>query len=408
MEILKLLMTTDTYPPYSNGGDANHVFLLSHELASKGHDVHIISSINAYSMLSKRFNWKPNKPEKNGVCVHTYLLDSPRGDIEPILTYVFGSSKFYDAEYKKIVDKIRPDIVHHHDITFLGHSLFKRLSNYSQLYTAHNYWLICPNRESFRFGNLCEKPSLCTLCMICSKRIPQVWRWKIGGKDVIKDVIKDIDVMIAPSEYMKQRLEIGLNKKITYLPNFIPHPKKDIASSGYTNYLLYVGQLEERKGIMKLLNVFRKYSREIDASLIIVGSGSIEFKIRDFIKKNRMEKKILLLGRVDKDILWSLYNDAIALVVPSIWPENNPLVAIEALSLGTPVIGTDAGGLGEIIKKIDKNLIFKEEGFEEIRMFLENKSYYSKDMIKNIYNEWYSPEKYLKEYDILCRAGLYV
>lgn len=391
METLKFLMTTDTYPPYSIGGDANHVFLLSNELANKGHEVHVVSNFDAYSLLAKRFNWKTNKSENSTVSNH--ILRSPRGDLESYMTYFFGKSKFYSDEYKKVLDNVRPDIVHHHDVTFLGHNFFERNGNYDQFHTTHNYWLICPNRESFRFGKSCEEPFLCSLCLLHSKRVPQIWRWNNSAEKITKD----IDVIIAPSKYIKNRLSNKINnKEIIHLPNFIPRYKDNIESSGYTKYFLYVGQFEERKGIMNILDTFKRHKDNIDANLIIIGSGSIESKIRDFIIKHGMGQKILVLGRVEKEILWSMYNDAVALIVPSIWPENNPLVAIEALSVGTPVIGTNAGGIGEIIEKIDNGLIFKDDGFEAMKLILDKN--YPKGDIKQIYDRWYSPEIYMKEY----------
>jgi len=396
METLKFILTNDTYPPNSNGGDANHVFYLSHELANKGHEVHVISNLNAYSMLAKRFNWKPIKLEKNpnDAEIYNYSLNSLGGDLEPIKTYVFGKSQFYSAKFKEILTKVKPDVVHHHDITFLGQNLFQKQGNYIQLYTAHNYWLICPNRELLRFGKVCEKPSLCSLCLLSSKRLPQVWRW---GKS-IEETIKDIDVIIAPSEYIKLRLGFKLNKEIKFLPNFIPNFEKEIVPSGYGNFFLFVGQLIERKGIMNILNTFKQHKNEIDANLIIVGSGSLEFEIKNYIKDHGLEKKVELLGRVDNEQLWSLYNDALALIVPSIWPENNPLVALEAMSVGTPVIGTNAGGLGEIIEKVDKNLIINGDGLNEIKMILEEKNFYPKKRIREVYDQWYSPEVYLNKY----------
>ena len=122
------------------------------------------------------------------------------------------------------------------------------------------------------------------------------------------------------------------------------------------------------------------------------------FVSKKYIAKNKLEDKIIVLGWAIIEMLWSLYNDALALVVPSLWPENNPLVALEALSVGTPVIGTDAGGLGEIIRKMDKNMILKGDGLEEAIMNLENKNIYSKEKIKEVYNQWYSPEVYMEKY----------
>lgn len=396
METLKFVMTNST-PPFSVGGDAYHVHLLSTELAKKGHEVHIVSSLDSYELMAKLYNLSVKKYEEtmhNEKGIFLHLLSSPLKKLEPILSYSFGNSKFYYNKYQELLKQIHPDIVHHHDITFLGHNFFKKQGNYTQLYTAHNYWLICPNRELFRFGKVCDNPSLCSLCLLHSRRTPQVWRWITS----IEEITKDIDVIIAPSEFIKRKLEEKINIKIIYLPNFIPFPEKEIKPSGYANYFLYVGQLEERKGIMNLLNTFKKNANEINANLIIVGSGSLRFKIEEYIKENKMHNKVLLLGRVDRDQLWSLYNDALALVVPSIWPENNPLVALEAMSVGTPVIGTNSGGLGEIIGKVDENLIFKGDGLNEIKMILENKNFYPKKRIREVYDKCYSLEVYLNNF----------
>ncbi len=215
------------------------------------------------------------------------------------------------------------------------------------------------------------------------------------------EAVGNIDTIIAPSDFMKKKLSEWLPVKtdIVHIPNFVPSPPKDIKESGYSNYLLYVGVLQKHKGICNMLKLFKEHGREVDAKLIIAGKGSLKEKIVDYITKNKLEKKVIVLGWVSDEMLWSLYNDAIALVVPSIWPENNPIVALEAISVGTPVTGTDAGGIGEIIEKIDKNLIFKENGLEKIGVVLRNKHIYSKEKIKQVYARWYSLGGYLREYE---------
>lgn len=398
METLKILMTNNTYPPFSIGGDANHVFLLSNELMKKGHEVHVICSRDSYELLSNRYNLSINKSEikQDNGNIPVYSLESPLGTIDSFMTYSIGKSKFYYSRYLDIIKNINPDVVHHHDITFLGYNFFKKQGNYTSLYTAHNYWLTCPNRELFKFNKVCNHPYLCTLCLLFSKRPPQIWRWKLD----VRKIVEDLDIIIAPSEFVKQNISERLDKNIVYIPNFINHPPENIEPSGYSNYFLYVGQLESRKGVTNLLEFFKKHNSDIDTNLIIVGAGSLEDKIRQFIDKYKLQNKILILGRVDKKILWSLYNDAHALLVPSIWPENNPLVALEALSVGTPVIGTNVGGLGEIVRKIDKNMIFDgDKLLDNIRLILDNKNRYSKEKIKKIYDRWYSPEVYLREYE---------
>ena len=56
METLKILFPTSFYPPYHLGGDATHVKYLAEELAKKGHEVHVLYSLDAYQIKRKNFN----------------------------------------------------------------------------------------------------------------------------------------------------------------------------------------------------------------------------------------------------------------------------------------------------------------------------------------------------------------
>lgn len=405
METLKFLMMNSTYPPYGVGGDANYVQGLSYELVKRGHEVHVVHSIDAYNLLSKVYGLSTGKIDAKGhfdrnLFIHS--LTSPLRMLDPVFTYSIGKSKYYYKCYIKILKEVRPDVVHHHDITFLGYNFLKKAGNYSLIHTAHNYWLICPNRELMRFDQVCNKPNLCSFCLLHSKRLPQLWRLR---KD-FKDSINDIDTIIAPSNFMKDKLAKELDVRIEHIPNFVSCPPQKIKDSGYSNYFLYAGVLEKRKGILDLLDVFKNHSNEIDAKLIIVGSGSLQNQIREFIIKHNLQNRVVFLGFVDREMLWSLYKDALAVVMPSIWAENNPLVALEAISVGTPVIGSDQGGIPEIIEKVDNRLIFRAGDLEGMKRVLVeyDRAKYSAERVKKVHEKWYSVGGYISRYfDLLDR-----
>lgn len=394
METKTFLMTSSFYPPYHIGGDAVHVKYLSEELVKQGHEVHVMFSIDAYKYKTNDFNESLGETKEiNGVILHP--LQSPKGRDSIYLTYFRGRSFYIKKKFEQLVEEIRPNIVHHHNIFFLGYDILNKQGNYINLYTAHDYWLICQKYDLMKFNGVECQQKNCIPCILLSKKIPQIWR--ISRK--FQDSINEIDTIIAPSIFMGKKIYnwIPLKVNILHIPNFIPYPPKKIKNSEYSNYFLYCGVLEKHKGICNLLKVFKEHSKEIDAKLIIVGKGSYKEKIVKYIAENKLGDKVIILGWVSDEMLWMLYNNALALVVPSIWPENNPLVALEALSVGTPVIGTNAGGLGEIIGKIDKDLIFKGDGLEEMKIFLDNNNIYSKKKIKEVYSQWYSPESFFRE-----------
>ncbi|NJD78613.1 MAG: glycosyltransferase [Candidatus Methanoperedens sp.] len=396
METKTFFMTSSYYPPYHIGGDATHVKYLSEELVKLGHEVHVMFSLDAYRYKKPGFKGSLKEVEdSNGVFLHP--LQSYLGQAELYLTYLLGKSSYTNNTFQGLLNDIKPDIVHHHNIFFLGYDILKKQGNYTNLYTAHDYWLICQRFDLMKYGQTECMQKSCLSCTFTSKRLPQMWRKSTG----FRGAIRDIDTIIAPSDFMKKRLSDWLPVKadIVHIPNFVPSPPGNIKDSGYPDYFLYVGVLERHKGICNLLKVFKEHDKEIDAKLIIVGEGSLKEKIVDYIARNKLQNKILVLGWLSHDNLWPLYKDALALIVPSICLENNPLVALEAISVGTPVVGTNAGGVGEIIGKIDKNLIFKDDESEVIGRVLNNKNIYSKEKIKQVYTRWYSLGGYLREYE---------
>jgi len=161
---------------------------------------------------------------------------------------------------------------------------------------------------------------------------------------------------------------------------------------------VYVGVLEKHKGILALLDEYKDLA---DLSLIIVGKGTLEGRVAEFVRRNRLESSIFRLGWVSRDLLFALLQDAQALVIPSIWPENAPLVALEALSLGTPVVASDRGGLPEIVCNVDKELAFKWEDDGDltraIRYSLDHKEMLSKNA-RSVYQRHYTPDAYLASY----------
>jgi len=392
METLRFLFTTSFYPPYHIGGDATHVKYLAEELARKGHEVHILHSLDAYRIKSKNYSFLKQEPDPKNIFINR--IESPLKKLDPLMVYVLGRSFYVQKKFSEILRNERPDVVHHNNISLLGYSILEKNDHYLSLYTAHDYWLICPTNNLLRHnGKTCDKKQ-CYSCALNFKRFPQFWR----RSKSFKRAVKKIDLLISPSDYVRRRLAQEIDVKSITLPNFAPKPPSGIFPLGFSNYFLFVGMLEKHKGILNLLNLFKESKHEIKAGLVIAGGGSLRNYVRDFIKNNSLSDKILFLGFVDNNKLYSLYSNALALIVPSIWPENAPLVALEALSVGTPVIVSNKGGLPEIVNKVNMNLVFDD--FSQLKEILINfsKKNFSKSEIKHISEQNFSPQAYVKRY----------
>jgi len=392
MKRLIFLMTTTFYPPYHVGGACIHVKWVAEELARQGHDVHVMFSIDAYEI--KR--GKAQQPTIESGVVHLHPLRSPLGRLETLLVYLRGRSPYFSAEFERLLKEVSPDVVHHHNISLLGYDLLRKRDSYLNLYTAHDYWLICQLNDLFRNGHLCtgkRSRAICAICALRSYRPLQLWR----QRDAFARAIEDVDLAIAPSNYVRDTLSQKTKLPLVTIPNFVPPPPEVIPPSGLSDYFLYAGRLEKDKGIVELVEVFKDHWREIGARLIVAGTGSLERRLQDYVKGNDLEDVVRLMGWCDHDNLYSLYHDAHALVMPSLWPENAPLAALEALSVGTPVIASNMGGLPEIVELQGPGFTCDLGHLKDTLIRVRNTSS-DREQLRDIYHRHFSPEQFISRY----------
>jgi len=377
METLRFVMASSFYPPYHLGGDAVHVKYLAEALSRQGHEVHVMHSLDAYYV--KRKDAEPKEQIDSNVTVHS--LKSPHGRFTPVKVYGLGSSNFITRNFSQIVKLVDPDVVHHHNISLLGHNLFRKYGNYLQLYTAHDYWLKCQRNDLMNRHTVCETYD-CISCALRSGRPPQLWRKKLKTND--------LGCVICPSEYMQSQLrEIVSHSKV--LHNFVPEPPENIKVSGHEDYYLFIGLMEPHKGVLKLLDAFVDNQKK----LLFVGKGSLGQIVSDRIKKDNLAPRIQYLNWVEDK--WPLLKDAKAVIIPSLWPENCPLVALEAMSVGTPVITSDMGGTKEVASMISPDLVLDTIALDKSLEDIPSPAF-SREMVIKTFQDNFSEARYLKRY----------
>ncbi|MBU0757535.1 MAG: glycosyltransferase [Nanoarchaeota archaeon] len=377
---MKFLFTTSFYPPYHLGGDAVHVKYLAEALAKKGHDVHVLFSVDAY-LFKKKGSFKGIENQKN---LTFHALVSPIRSIEPILNYTFTTMPYTLNKFSKLVKKENFDVVHHHNISLLGESILKRRGPYVNLYTAHDYWLVCPKYNLFREGQICKEKKGCFFCCLKDRKPYPFVRFL----PIFKKHLHDLDAVICPSDFMRKVISTEINNCIT-LYNFLKIQNRTIVKENHDRYYFFAGALEPEKGILELIKVFKKNNKK----LVIAGDGPLRGEVETEAFDN-----ISYVGWQKQEDIFSLLAGCQALIIPSVCAENFPTVALEALYYGKPVIGSNNGGIPEIIKKIDKSLVFNNlsELSKIIGSF--NASEFNEEKIKRIYQENFSEKQYLKSY----------
>lgn len=115
--------------------------------------------------------------------------------------------------------------------------------------------------------------------------------------------------------------------------------------------ILFVGRFSENKGVPDLVRAMPIIAAELPgARLALVGFGPDEARIRSTIHAEGVEDRVTMLGRVAGDEIPAHMASADLLVLPSIKIEGLGVVLLEALASGTPVVGSDVGGIPDIIE----------------------------------------------------------
>lgn len=155
---------------------------------------------------------------------------------------------------------------------------------------------------------------------------------------------------IIPSYTLFHQLSQHSIPNLSYIPHFVDsgqwlyekHTPKN------TEQLLYVGRIEESKGIYVLLETMRQL-KEINnrITLICIGEGDALLKVKILIQAYGLQNNIQLLGYQKQEVILQYFHNSAILLFPSITPELFGLVGIEAQASGIPVIASDVGGTRE-------------------------------------------------------------
>jgi glycosyltransferase involved in cell wall biosynthesis len=266
------------------------------------------------------------------------------GLLKKFLLFLFNPYSYF--KLKQILHDFNPNIVHLHTMLRFSPSVLFLLKKYPTVLTVHGpeeflksliIWTLPPNR--FKNGDYKTLSLLGTIHYLFISYIQRMV-YKVG--------LKNIDLFIAPSNFMKH--QISMEYKNTYLLHNGITLKRALKPI-HGKKLIFVGGLKKGKGVNYLIKAMPHIIDKIpDASLDIVGDGGERDEFTKLVNDLKLQNKIKFLGWVNNENIRNIYKNADIVVIPSIWPENLPMVCIEAMSVGRPLVGTNIGGIPELIE----------------------------------------------------------
>ncbi|MCD4743368.1 MAG: glycosyltransferase [Desulfobacteraceae bacterium] len=289
----------------------------------------------------------------------------------PVPLFYFPTRSSYkklgEKHLKKTIEiidsqNIKFDIIHSHFTWSAGYvgSQLKKIYGKPFVLTTHRY-------------DICQLPY-----------INKSWKTRI------KNVIKHADINITVS-----------NKNLNYYKLLrIPTENIQVIANGFTSSLFFpkdknkvrkklnlpikkkiimiVANLEPQKGhkylINSIKNLKKKYS---DIHCIIIGDGTLKNTLQHQINSNNLKKEIVLCGAKKHNEIPDYINACDIFVLPSL-SEGNPTVMFECLGCGKPYVGSNVGGVPEIITTEDYGLLYEKEKTHKL----------TETLIKAIEKDW--------------------
>ncbi len=295
------------------------------------------------------------------------------------LTSIFSVNTY--REIKKIIVKEQIDIVHvHNTLTLISPSVYYAALHCKKpvVQTIHNFRIVCPGATFYRDGHICEdcvsKGMKCAVKHGCYRGSKlQTLLCVISTKiHRMTGVYKKINY-ICLTEFNKEKLlHHGQIKEeqIFVKPNFVEASVEGIPYEERGNHFVFVGRLEELKGIDVLLEAWKTLNDK-SYKLIICGYGPMEEWCRTFVIDNNLTN-VELKANVPNIEVRKIMGTSKALILPTQCYEGFPMTMVEAWSVGTPVIGSEIGNVGNLIEEQINGIKFQHNSPSELVLVVHN------------------------------------
>ncbi|MCX4219528.1 MULTISPECIES: glycosyltransferase [unclassified Pseudomonas] len=412
----RILLCAHQFFPHFSAGTEVLTLSTAQALKEEGYAVEIVTAqLGAQDTLRTRsYNHK-------GFTVHQLEIPYIAGKFSStIVVNEYNNPSVY-TPFKNLLEQIKPDLVHFFHLKNLTLSALQACidSKIPTVYTPTDYWINCRSCQLVKpWGkNECPGPSL--LAGNCLKHIvvnnrrgivrkisamtpqllfstivalaPAFVRTRLRSaaqamtdlrdrEQTISQALLKIDQILPPTQFIEnllisagvpqqkiRRLKYGIQPPIIYpvAPDLINTAKKRAAIG-------FIGTLSDHKGCHVLIQAI-KLIPNIDADFLIYGDIQ---QNPDYLKKlksiSQGDPRIRFVGTFPHENIGNILSTLDVLVIPSTWRENAPLVLLNALACGTPVIASDVTGITEYLGEEDNVTVFKPGNAQELAQQLKS------------------------------------
>ncbi len=384
---MRILLVVHGYPPTHTDGAELRAERTARGLVALGHTVHVVC---AESVMDAQPHIRWNDRVQDGVTVRRLFFN------------LFDAPNSFELSYNNpqvgnvistVIQKFQPDVVH----LFSGYLMTASVINAAEaagipvVVSLTDYWWHCHRINLLQSdGSRCNGPHVvkCARCHAESfrrYRLPaRAFPWgaerlwnaadslpgvsgllgvpeQVARAELLADALAKATLLIAPSRYLAQfyvrhgtdagKMHVarqGVNLRVCPLRTSSPALRVG-----------YLGQIKPHKGVDLVVQAWQLLGGDRPRTLTIYGSDKGDEAygqhIRDMLAQTG---NTAWKGRIGGPALWEALAELDVLVVPSRWAENSPNSILEAQAMGVPVVGSNLGGVAELVQHEHNGLVF--------------------------------------------------
>ena len=382
----RLLIVVHGYPPTARAGAEIHAARCAATLAEQGEDVRVLT-FEAW----KAGPLTPEDTVERGVLVRRLSGDPTAGQDAFRASY---ASEGMARAMRDFVKDWRPDLVYLFSGYLMSSTIVRTAAEMRVpvVINLTDYWWFCHQINLLvPSGGRCDGPwaAGCTRCQAEQRR-----RWRLpaaampgaarvfwraaehvplaGGvlgfdatrerAEVLEAAMGQVSAFIAPSRYLGEfyRRHGVAQDRIHVIRQGLEvsgHPGK--VPSGHMRFA-FMGQLKAHKGVMTLLDAWGRLKGPRPRTLTLWGSAAGEEAFGERVRQITAKLDgVEWRGAFSPAEVWRVLASTDVMIIPSLWVENSPNVILESQAMQVPLVGSNIGGIAELITHERDGLLFE-------------------------------------------------